>query len=69
MIIRKIITIAIFSNLIGALSASFFTNYCVGLKSDGEIAQVGCNWIPELAQLHQPVSALSLIHQSHHLSQ
>ena len=29
-----IITITIFSNLIGALTALLFTNYCVGLKSD-----------------------------------
>ena len=29
-----IITITIFSNLIGALTALFFTNYWVGLKSD-----------------------------------
>ena len=31
---------SIFSNLIGALSALFFTNYCVGLKSDSEIGQL-----------------------------
>ena len=29
-----IITITIFSNLIGALTMLFFTNYYVGLKSD-----------------------------------
>ena len=35
-----ITTITIFSNLIGALTALFFTNYCVGLKSDNEIGQL-----------------------------
>ena len=34
-----IITITIFSNLIGAITALFFTNYCVGLKSDSYIRQ------------------------------
>ena len=33
-ITQVIINITIFSNLIGALTALFFTNYCVGLKSD-----------------------------------
>ena len=33
-------TITIFSNLIGALTALFFTYYCVGLKSDSEIGQL-----------------------------
>ena len=40
-----IITITIFSNLIGALSALFFINYCVGMKSDSGIGQlpvIGC---------------------------
>ena len=35
-----IITLTMFSNLIGALTALFFTNYCVGLKSDSEIGQL-----------------------------
>ena len=35
-----VITITIFSNLIGALTASFFTNYCVGLKSDCKSGQL-----------------------------
>ena len=35
-----IITITIFSNLIGALTALFFTNYCAVLKSDSEIRQL-----------------------------
>ena len=47
-----IIIIAIFSNLIGALTALFFTNYCVGVEMG---LQVGCNWIPEIGQLHQPI--------------
>ena len=34
------ITIAIFSNLIGASTTLFFTNYCVGLKSYSEIGQL-----------------------------
>ena len=34
------VTITIFSNLIGALTALFFTNYCVGLKLDSEIGQL-----------------------------
>ena len=34
MILMLIIAITIFSNLIGALTALFFTNYCIGLKSD-----------------------------------
>ena len=33
-ILEIIITITIFSNLIGASTALFFINYCVGLKSD-----------------------------------
>ena len=51
-----IITIRIFSDLIGASTALFFS---AGLKLDSEIQQ-----------LHQPIilSALSLIHQSHNLS-
>ena len=39
-ILRVIITLTIFSNLIGALTTLFFTNYCVGLKSDIEIGQL-----------------------------
>ena len=35
-----IITISIFSNLIGALTTLFFTNYCVGWKSDSETRQL-----------------------------
>ena len=35
-----IITITIVSNVIGALTTSFFTNYCVGLTSDSEIGQL-----------------------------
>ena len=35
-----IITITIFSDLIGASTALFFTNYCVGLISDSEIRQL-----------------------------
>ena len=50
----------------GPSSALFFTNYCVGLNRI-----VGCNPIPEIGQLHQPIilSALSIILQSHNLSQ
>ena len=37
-----IIIIAIFPNLIGALTALFFTNnYCVGLKYDYKLAVIG----------------------------
>ena len=39
-ILTLIITMTIFSNLTGALTALFFTNYCVGLKSDSEIGQL-----------------------------
>ena len=39
-ILLLIITITIFWNLIGVLTALFFTNCCVGLKSDNEIAQL-----------------------------
>ena len=35
-----IITITIFSNLIGALTTLFFTSYCAGSKSDNEIGQL-----------------------------
>ena len=52
-ITRLIITITIFSNLNGALTALFFTNCCVGLKSDTEIESNGSNRI-EIVQLHQP---------------
>ena len=50
--------------MIGALTALFFSNYCVGLKSDSEIRQLAV-----IRQLRQPaiLSALSLIRQSHHL--
>ena len=34
------ITITILSNLIGASTALFFTNYCVVLKLDSEIGQL-----------------------------
>ena len=40
-----IINITIFSNLIGASTALFFTNHYVGLKSDskiGQLAVIGC---------------------------
>ena len=49
---------------LGALTALFFSNYCVGLKSDSEITQLAV-----IRQLRQPVilSALSLIRLSHHL--
>ena len=56
-----IITITIFSDLIGASTALFFTNYYVGLISDSEIGQ--------LAEIGYLKCALSLIHQSHNLSQ
>ena len=61
-----IITITIFSDLIDALTALFFTNYSEGLRSDSEIGQLAV-----IGQLHQPIilSALGLIHQSHNLSQ
>ena len=61
-----LITITIFSNLFVALTALFFTNHYVGLKSDSEIGQLAV-----IGELHQPIisSALSLIHQSHNLSQ
>ena len=39
-ILILIMTITIFSNLIGELTALFFTNYCVGLKSDSAIGQL-----------------------------
>ena len=39
-IAKLIITITILSNLIAALTASFFTNYWVGFKSDSEIIQL-----------------------------
>ena len=60
-----IITITISQNLIGAFTALFCTNYCVGLKLDSQT--VGYDQIPKIGQLHQPIilSAVSLIHQSH----
>ena len=39
-VFQLIPTITIFSYLIGALTSLFFTNYCVGLKSDIEIVQL-----------------------------
>ena len=45
-----IMTITIFLNLFGALTALFFTNHCVGLKSDSEIGQLAV-----IGQLHLPI--------------
>ena len=44
LLISLIITITISSNMIGALTGLFPTNYCVGLKSDsviGQLAEIG----------------------------
>ena len=35
-----ITTITSFSNVIGALTTLFFTNYCVGFRSDSEIGKL-----------------------------
>ena len=67
-----VMTITIFSDLIGALTTLFFTSYCVGLKSNSEIEQLAeIGYLKLFRQLHQPVilSALSLIHLSQNLPQ
>ena len=52
-VLMLITTIAIFSNLIGALSLLYFSLIIVqGGQSNRTI---GCNRIPEIGQLHQPI--------------
>ena len=58
-----IITITIFSNLIGAFNALFFINHWVGLKSDSVMGPPAIDENPEIVHISYDDVTLNVIYQ------